>query len=904
MTPKFNVPIHVPIVNATDEIPDADHIMLSAKADGRIYKKNNAGIEEAISISGAVSSSNIFLSNLNSDITGYKKLSYSIDTTQTEFSAVVNNNEVLLKKFIYDSAIGLSEILTGISTFSFYTKLSSSGVGCYIKLELFSRNVSTGDETTVFTVQNQVEGNIYTLSKFEYAISSPIIVNEADRFGLAVYVGKTTTTDKTVYVVSGDGTPSHFTLPIQISHDVVRRKNENPSFQHVDQTASKETPVDSDSIALWDSVGLKFLRLTITNFKLWIKSWISKEDISGLKLASSPECADFNITSLSVNPSIGNTDKSVLSAITKIIDKIASLNLATGATLDLVVKSNQRIDIANANWVAGAYLNGSTTTNHVDYCYCSKYFLVSDLKGLDVYSLFYNVVQYDVDKVYISNTYTGSNHVLMLSSNCVFVRVSANAGSANMGSQQAIIDSILAMKFILIKGNTYNVVQYDTYNAVYEIVNVNYKINNSQVPSDFVVPDNSIETVKIKNKNITGIKLSDAVNSSINSRITGVIGKNKANSAELLTGKYIGSDGSLVNIPAYPDYCVTGFIPITENQILKCNSNHGVAYNALYDANFAYISGTSVLSSTQSYLVGTSTSKYARFSFSSNYLNKLQVETISSISGVSTIFEPYNNTKDLVESYGIVDSILHPLQKILFPYKGLSWFSLTDSIGIDGIEYASTDLLYERTQYYSHRAGSSYYAWQRYVGDYLQLGGQFLNCVGGATIAANTSGVNSSYFVAQSRINTIPTTIPLVVVMGGTNDHYYNTPIGNMDYNGGYDETMFKGAIASLIAKIHTRAPNALIVMLTPLYASRLGVNSLGLTLKDYADAMLDVAYRMATPCINVYGESGINERNSSEYLNVDGVHPNNLAGMMKLATCIIAGLMRFRPLVTEIPIP
>jgi hypothetical protein len=235
-----------------------------------------------------VSSSNIFLSNENSDISGYKKLKYTTDAVQETFESVVNGNEVLLNKFIYDSAIDLAEIITGVASFSIYSKIDSSNSDCYVKVVLFSRSVSTGIETELFNVSKAVTSTTYELLKFEYTIASNLVVDPLSRFGLAVYVGKTTASNsKTVTLAIGNGTASYFTLPIPASHDVLRRKNENLIYQHVDSTATKTTPIDADSVALWDSITSKFIRTTLTNFKTWIKSFTNyNSGIAGENITS------------------------------------------------------------------------------------------------------------------------------------------------------------------------------------------------------------------------------------------------------------------------------------------------------------------------------------------------------------------------------------------------------------------------------------------------------------------------------------------------------------------------------------------------------------------------------------------------------------------------------------------
>ena len=581
------------------------------------------------------------------------------------------------------------------------------------------------------------------------------------------------------------------------------------------------------------------------------------------------------------------------------------------ANIKKFITSNQLIDLDGSTWVVSQILNGSGTTAYPDYTYCNEYQDVSDYSGQNIYSSFFRVVQYDINKVFISNTDTWNTHTLTLASNCKYVRVSANIGISYMTNLSTIIARLKSISQIVLLGNSFTQNQFDNFTYQIRIINSNFRITNDQLPFPLSIPANSIPTLAVIDNAITTEKLSLGVQTSITEKIKGSQGKNLFDITKATTGQYINEQGLITLFPVDPGYSTSGFIQISNGQILKCNSVHGYANIALYDANYAVISGSVVSTNSQSYIIGTSASTYARFTINNDantkFMVAIQIESVATISSLSTEFEPFQNVDEIVKPYSFEDSRLHPVLKSIFPYYGLKWYSMTDSIGIDGVTYTSSNLLWTRDANYAWRSGQGYFGWQRYLGDYLQLGGHTVDAVGGATIAINTGGVNTQYFTTATRINAIPVDEKLVVIMGGTNDHYYASPIGDMTYNSGYNENSFKGGLASLITKIHTRCPDALIVYLTPLYASRNAngsstpINTLGLSLKDYRDAAIDVCQRMGTPYIDVYAESGINERNWAEYLISDGVHPFTSKGMAKLATCILAGLNRFRPNLTEL---
>jgi hypothetical protein len=137
----------------------------------------------------------------------------------------------------------------------------------------------------------------------------------------------------------------------------------------------------------------------------------------------------------------------------------------------------------------------------------------------------------------------------------------------------------------------------------------------------------------------------------------------------------------------------------------------------------------------------------------------------------------------------------------------------------------------------------------------------------------------------DARIATIPVDTEIITIMGGTNDYAMNIPLGTA---GTLSNTTYKGAMSIIIEKILTKMPTARIVFMTPPFEN-LTPNSLGLTMEDYANAVIEVAHYYAMPVIDVYGECGWNAINSETYLS-DGVHPNT-AGYARISSLVIGKL-------------
>jgi hypothetical protein len=55
------------------------------------------------------------------------------------------------------------------------------------------------------------------------------------------------------------------------SHTALLDKDAEPTFQHLDTTTEKTTPIDADSFGLWDSVTSTFKRLSVANMLTWFR---------------------------------------------------------------------------------------------------------------------------------------------------------------------------------------------------------------------------------------------------------------------------------------------------------------------------------------------------------------------------------------------------------------------------------------------------------------------------------------------------------------------------------------------------------------------------------------------------------------------------------------------------------
>lgn len=133
----------------------------------------------------------------------------------------------------------------------------------------------------------------------------------------------------------------------------------------------------------------------------------------------------------------------------------------------------------------------------------------------------------------------------------------------------------------------------------------------------------------------------------------------------------------------------------------------------------------------------------------------------------------------------------------------------------------------------------------------------------------------------------------LVFVFGATNDFHYNIPLGQMS-DAAASGSFFAGT-KLLIELLKKQCPKADLIFATPLQRvmeaenGHDGINALGLELKQYVGAMLEVCEACGVPVVDLFHHSRITVSTAAAYLS-DGLHPNEI-GLSVLAEDIAEGL-------------
>lgn len=171
------------------------------------------------------------------------------------------------------------------------------------------------------------------------------------------------------------------------------------------------------------------------------------------------------------------------------------------------------------------------------------------------------------------------------------------------------------------------------------------------------------------------------------------------------------------------------------------------------------------------------------------------------------------------------------------------------------------------------------------------------NCgVGGSKIAKPDASASVISMCDDARIAAIPADSALILFEGGTNDWAQSVPLGSFTSE---LNTEFYGALHATISKLLARFPTARIVCITSPYCERGGAlpsgwvngwtNAVGLTIRDYADAMRAVAHFYGLPVIDWSRECGWSRANAIQFLDPETnlLHPSAAVGAPQVAKII-----------------
>lgn len=187
-----------------------------------------------INIGSSGYQANVYFTNENSTLVpGYKKLSYTPDSTAVVKSITIANTEQLIEAYIFEPPVGISVLDAGVWSSSMFAYVSSSVGNTDLKLEVYTRT-SLGVETKLFekysTDINNTSGQYIKTEVTESVFNVDTTVNIV----VKIYGRTDRIVNTTISYVIGDSNTSYFNTPIALRHAQLREKNQEPNFQHID----------------------------------------------------------------------------------------------------------------------------------------------------------------------------------------------------------------------------------------------------------------------------------------------------------------------------------------------------------------------------------------------------------------------------------------------------------------------------------------------------------------------------------------------------------------------------------------------------------------------------------------------------------------------------------------------
>lgn len=149
--------------------------------------------------------------------------------------------------------------------------------------------------------------------------------------------------------------------------------------------------------------------------------------------------------------------------------------------------------------------------------------------------------------------------------------------------------------------------------------------------------------------------------------------------------------------------------------------------------------------------------------------------------------------------------------------------------------------------------------------------------ISGTCIAKKNETDNTSMCVRYANMDS---DAGLIVVMGGVNDVWFNSQLGQL---GDEDPLTFYGAMDVLCKGLHNKYPGKDIVFITPAEQNNTNCtssNTIGTCVADYAKAMKEVCAKYAIRVFDAHSELGIYPyiASNSSFYTTDGLHYNDAA--------------------------
>lgn len=232
------------------------------------------------------------------------------------------------------------------------------------------------------------------------------------------------------------------------------------------------------------------------------------------------------------------------------------------------------------------------------------------------------------------------------------------------------------------------------------------------------------------------------------------------------------------------------------------------------------------------------------------------------------------NTTEQTGSIGIPMNRLYDIPSGQFPVEGTT-YSIENSSGSTIYSTFNVEVLKYSGKVFNHKLNNKFYNTKiAFLGDsltagYLEGGGyaddpypkitsELLGLKEYQMVATASSSMSVTGNATQpftSRVAQIDSDCDYVIVMGGTNDHVYATPLGDMTDT---TDVGLYGAMYKIFTDIQALNSRIQVIFILPPQKTWVGANAIGLTFDDYLEAITKMCHRCSVPLIDIHNESDL----------------------------------------------
>ena len=309
-------------------------------ADSKYYRGDKTFHEIIIGSGGFAG--NAYLSNTAStDVSGYSKVGYDLDATETEKTITVSSSGTTTDNYIYEAEVGVTTIPSGTWRAVFYGKINLDTGDSRGVFTIFRRETD-GTEFDLFSITSEeMSGDEYSKIVVESS-QDAFTVNSTDRLGVRCSATATSGVNKTINYIIGNGRGAYFNTPLQIRHDQLRDKDGEDAFQHLTLTNKTDLTDSGDTSLHYHSADRDRANHTGTQTASTISDFDTEVSNNSSVVANTAKVSfdwDYDYTDLINKPTTITTAQA--NAITANTAKVSypgsadatELNILEGATL-------------------------------------------------------------------------------------------------------------------------------------------------------------------------------------------------------------------------------------------------------------------------------------------------------------------------------------------------------------------------------------------------------------------------------------------------------------------------------------------------------------------------------------------------------------------------------------------